>query len=46
MGRQFCYKVILESLGTKPQVEDDHAEKKRKQKSKEDLRKKLFFFTL
>lgn len=31
MSGQFCYKVVLESLGTKPQVEDDHTEKKRKQ---------------
>lgn len=28
VGRQFCYKVVLKGLGTKPQVEDDHAEKK------------------
>lgn len=45
MGGQFCYKVVtLESFGTKPQVEDDHAEEKRKQRSKKtqsDSRKKL-----
>lgn len=34
MGRQFCYKVVLESLGTKPQVEDDHAEEKKETKIK------------
>lgn len=25
MSRQFSHKIVLESLGTKPQVEDDHA---------------------
>lgn len=25
MSRQFSNKVVLESLGTKPQVENDHA---------------------
>lgn len=35
MGRQFGDKVILESLGTKPQVQDTHAGGEKSSKTKQ-----------